>query len=183
MNKKSGKVRAAISAGFLLCFSVWLGPLAAADFKPASEIEGRLVPITGDEGIRAVDLDIRFKVNSAGLTDAARHQVAELGKAMNSKKLSGARFEINGHTDALGKVAYNKVLSLKRAQAVKDFLIKNFAVAPGRLDVHGYGEEHLKNALEPNSGENRRVEIIAHYEGQNTPPKDAQKRENFKAIQ
>jgi outer membrane protein OmpA-like peptidoglycan-associated protein len=146
---------------FFLTF--WPFPTVAQVFKRASEIEGRLIPITGDESVRTVDLDIQFGLNMAKLTDEARHQLAELGQALNSDRLVGARFEINGHTDASGKAGNNKALSLKRAKAVRDFLVKSLAVNAKRLVVHGYGEERLKNSIAPNAAENRRVEIIARY--------------------
>ena len=143
--------------------SLWTAPVIAQEIKRALEIERGLVAITGDEDARAVDLDIRFAVNSDKLTDAARRQLDELGHALNSENLADAQFEINGHTDPSGKADHNKALSLKRAKAVSDFLIKSYAVKSMRLVVHGYGEEYLKNVLEPQAAENRRVEIIAIY--------------------
>ncbi len=147
-----------------LFLAFWTVPVEAQGIKRASEIERGLIAITGDESTRSVDLYIRFSLNSAKLTKEAQSQLAELGQALNSERLAGARFEINGHTDASGKAANNKVLSLKRAKAVKDFLIDNHAAKASRFVAHGYGEERLKNILEPNSAENRRVEIIAIYE-------------------
>jgi outer membrane protein OmpA-like peptidoglycan-associated protein len=162
---------------------LWTIPVVAQDIKRALEIERRLVPITGDDGDRGVDLDIRFGVNLAKLTDAARRQLSELGRALKSEKLAGARFEINGHTDASGNAAHNKALSLKRAIAVRDFLVKIHSVKSTRLVPHGYGEERLKNALEPNAAENRRVEIIANYERSDPPAQNEGKKKDWGTIQ
>lgn len=171
-----------VAAGWLF-LALWNVPVVAQDIKRAFDIERGLIPITGDEGSRAVDLDIRFSVNLAKLTDDARRQLAELGRALNSEKLAGARFEINGHTDASGKATHNKALSRKRAQAVRDYLVKSHAIKTTRLIVHGYGEERLKNALEPNAAENRRVEIIAKHERRDPPARTEDKKKSWGAIQ
>jgi outer membrane protein OmpA-like peptidoglycan-associated protein len=171
-----------VAAGMLFLTHITV-PVVAQEIKRAMEIERRLIPITGDEGDRAVDLDIRFSVNQAKLTDAARRQLTELGRALNSEKLAGARFEINGHTDASGKAAYNKALSLKRAKSVRDFLVKFHAVKTTRLVVHGYGEERLKNALEPKAVENRRVEIIAKHERRDPPARNEGGKKGWGVIQ
>jgi len=171
-----------MAAGWLFLV-LWNVPVVAQDIKRAFDIERGLIPITGDEGSRAVDLDIRFSVNLAKLTNDARRQLTELGRALNSEKLAGAHFEINGHTDASGKAEHNKALSLKRAKAVRDFLVKFHAVKTKRLVVQGYGEERLKNALEPNAAENRRVEIIAKYEHPDLPTRNEVKNKGWGAIQ
>lgn len=123
-------------------------------------IVGGLIPITGDGGPRSIDLGVRFEINSARLTKAARRQLYELGKALTSPRLAKAKFQINGHTDASGAAAYNKALSTKRARAVKSYLVERFGVDPRRLAAHGWGEERLKDSLNPNDPVNRRVEIV-----------------------
>lgn len=71
------------------------------------------------------------------------------------------RFRIAGHTDASGPAAYNRNLSRRRAQAVRDYLVGRHGIDPARLDPVGYGEERLKDPFAPKSPVNRRVEIIA----------------------
>jgi outer membrane protein OmpA-like peptidoglycan-associated protein len=77
-----------------------------------------------------------------------------------------ADVDITGHTDRLGSEEYNLGLSLRRAQAVKEYLVGK-GVEPGRLRANGKGEanpvvqcadadrEKLIKCLEPN----RRVEV------------------------
>lgn len=70
------------------------------------------------------------------------------------------RVRIEGHTDNVGPAAYNMKLSLKRAKAVMNYLIKK-GVAKDRLSAEGYG---LTQPIAPNSTEegralNRRVEL------------------------
>jgi outer membrane protein OmpA-like peptidoglycan-associated protein len=70
------------------------------------------------------------------------------------------RLLIVGHTDNVGNAAYNKALSLARAEAVKAYLVKK-GIAANRFIVKGYGSE--RPAADNNTPEgrqaNRRVEM------------------------
>jgi len=68
---------------------------------------------------------------------------------------------IEGHTDDRGDVKPNQVLSLKRAEAVRDFLIA--AGADGaRLKALGYGEVRpiASNEFAKGRDMNRRIDVI-----------------------
>ncbi len=54
------------------------------------------------------------------------------------KQNPGMRIEIQGHTDNIGSATYNMKLSLKRAQAVANYLIAH-GISANRLTVKGYG--------------------------------------------
>jgi len=74
---------------------------------------------------------------------------------------SGMVVEIAGHTDAIGTKAYNQYLSLKRAQAVKDYLTKK-GINARRVKPVGYGKSKpLASNDDENGGRelNRRVEF------------------------
>lgn len=106
------------------------------------------------------DLRILFPFNSAELTADTRRQLDTLGQALVSAELGTYRFELAGHTDALGDEAYNAALSARRADAVADYLESNFHVPAQRLETHGYGKSHLLDPANPTSARNRRVEIV-----------------------
>lgn len=106
------------------------------------------------------DLEIYFDFNSAKTTEAAMPTLIKLGQALTDPSLAQQRIIISGHTDAVGSDVANQQLSEERAEAVKDFLVKNFEVDPQRLIAVGYGEEQLKNGQEPEAGENRRVTVV-----------------------
>jgi outer membrane protein OmpA-like peptidoglycan-associated protein len=107
---------------------------------------------------QSVSLNIPFERNSSSLQPQAVAQLKILEAALNSPSVGKDRFMVAGHTDAKGGAAYNKELSLKRAQAVKRFLVSN-GVDPKRLDTAGYGSEQLLAPDRPEDPSNRRVEI------------------------
>ena len=69
--------------------------------------------------------------------------------------------EIAGHTDAIGTNAYNQQLSLRRAQAVKDYLTKK-GIDSRRVTAVGYGKTRPLASNDDEEGGrelNRRVEF------------------------
>lgn len=57
--------------------------------------------------------------------------------------LAGTQYEtisVEGHTDRLGKPAYNEKLSMERANAVKDHLVTTGRIDPARITATGKGE-------------------------------------------
>ena len=105
-----------------------------------------------------------FELNSARLTtsvpDLDRYASALQG---NTQITSVA---ITGHTDQLGAAAYNRGLSQRRADAVKDYLVSK-GVAASRLTAQGMGstklvtvcKEKTRAAMISCGAPNRRVEI------------------------
>jgi outer membrane protein OmpA-like peptidoglycan-associated protein len=85
-------------------------------------------------------------------------QLTQLEQALTSASLGKDRFVVAGHTDAKGSAEYNKTLSLKRAEAVKRFLVSK-GMDAGRLETVGYGSERLLAPDRPEDPSNRRVEI------------------------
>ncbi|MCP4606788.1 MAG: OmpA family protein [Proteobacteria bacterium] len=70
------------------------------------------------------------------------------------------QIRIEGHTDSDGKARYNKKLSQKRADAVKEFL-KNAGIDEARMESVGYGEDKpiASNDTDEGKEKNRRVEF------------------------
>ena len=67
---------------------------------------------------------------------------------------------VAGHTDAKGDDAYNQQLSGRRAESVKAYLVAHHHIPASNLIAVGYGKSKLKNANDPFSPENRRVQIV-----------------------
>ena len=77
------------------------------------------------------------------------------------KQKGNARITATGHTDTSGSESYNMALSLRRANAVKDALVRE-GVPATNIAVLGRGEQGLLVQTGPNVREpqNRRVEIV-----------------------
>ncbi len=86
---------------------------------------------------------------------------AELNKIIEFLNLnSNVRIEISGHTDNIGNVQYNQVLSEKRAKSVVDYLASK-GIQAGRLSFKGYGSSMPigTNDTEEGRSINRRTEL------------------------
>ena len=107
-----------------------------------------------------VDLEVNFDYDSATIGPQAIDTLTKLGVALRDPRLMGALVLLAGHTDAKGGDAYNKYLSDRRADAVKQFLVAKFSLPAANLITVGYGKERLKNATDPFAAENRRVQVV-----------------------
>lgn len=69
------------------------------------------------------------------------------------------KVQVEGHADSTGSEAYNQSLSLKRAQAVVNYLTNKLGIAPSRLKAVGFGESKpaVSNATREGRAQNRRV--------------------------
>jgi len=113
-------------------------------------------------GRGSVNMKIQFDVNAYTIRPESLSLLDELAKSMADPRLQKQTFQVIGHTDSDGSEAYNLQLSLKRAQAVKAYLIHRHALSSDRIEVFGYGEMlPLKpNTSAANKQINRRVEIM-----------------------
>ena len=107
-----------------------------------------------------LDLDIQFEFGSATLTERARKDLDQLGAALAHPAMKTRRFELSGHTDDVGREAYNEMLSMRRANAVRAALVA-LGIDESALMVAGQGEFEPIIPTEDGMREpqNRRVSI------------------------
>jgi len=76
----------------------------------------------------------------------------------------GSVVKIVGHTDSVGKSAYNLLLSKRRAESVANRL-KSLGVSPARVSFYGMGESQpiVSNRTNQGKAQNRRIEAILSY--------------------
>ncbi|WP_291724548.1 OmpA family protein [Bernardetia sp.] len=113
-----------------------------------------------EEGIDVTfDSGILFGFDKSDLNANAKENVAKLGRILN--EYPDTRLTIQGHTDDKGDENYNRQLSARRADAVRDYLIAN-GVKGGRLNTTAYGESApvASNETEAGRAKNRRVEVV-----------------------
>jgi OOP family OmpA-OmpF porin len=103
---------------------------------------------------------INFETGKAAITaDSATtlQQIADLLSRNGDWKL-----RIEGHTDDVGAPKDNLLLSRKRAEAVREWLVANAKVTPARLTTAGLGDTKpvASNTSDDGRAQNRRVELV-----------------------
>jgi outer membrane protein OmpA-like peptidoglycan-associated protein len=128
-------------------------------FASSQTIETAIFMSKAEVGSKSTLKNIFF---DSGKSDLRSESVSELTRLVDLlSKNPRLRVQINGHTDSFGDNITNKILSLKRAQSVVDYLIKN-GIDASRVKAVGYGEERplVSNDDEEEGREiNRRTEI------------------------
>jgi OOP family OmpA-OmpF porin len=101
-----------------------------------------------------------FAFDSAVVTEEGKTAINTLADKIKSKGASVVDLDIIGYTDSTGPEAYNEQLSLRRATAVKDYIVSQ-GVDPAIIDVSGKGEADpvASNATREGRAKNRRVEV------------------------
>lgn len=105
---------------------------------------------------------IFMQTNSDKLVVASLAQLDELATIL--KKYEQANLLIEGHTDSQGDDASNLILSQKRSEAVKTYLMGR-GIMESRLTAKGYGEANpiADNGSSAGRAKNRRVELKTSY--------------------
>ncbi|MEF7614417.1 OmpA family protein [Aquincola sp. MAHUQ-54] len=126
-------------------------------FRPAVRPAG-----SKPAGPGKASLLITFPTNSAELTADTKAALDTVAKALQSDKLAGFGFRVEGHADPRGQADHNMTLSQARAQAVVDYLVNQRGVLPERLAPQGKGSTELADPQRPDAPENRRVTIVTN---------------------
>ena len=108
----------------------------------------------------SIDVEVLFAYDDVQPLPSEYRKIDELARALADPRLAGKRFVLMGHTDAAGSDAYNLDLSRRRSEALAQALEAASGLSPDRFITAGRGERDLKNPLDPESPENRRVQIV-----------------------
>ncbi len=103
--------------------------------------------------------DVLFATASADLQAGAHVNLEKLVNFLNQYPERGVHVE--GHTDNIGAIEYNRNLSQRRADSVRHFLTQR-GIASGRITTAGIGMDRpvASNASATGRQMNRRVEVI-----------------------
>lgn len=85
-------------------------------------------------------VSINFDVGSSELTQKAK-QTIDVQMIPFIENNGGAYIELSGNADSTGSASSNKALSLKRAQSVAEYLVKQWEVPAARLKIVGNGSD------------------------------------------
>jgi outer membrane protein OmpA-like peptidoglycan-associated protein len=126
-----------------------------------------------DLGAKVTDQEIRIELAADVLFDFNKHDLRpeavpsleKVAEVLRSR--AGSPVTIEGHTDGKGGDVYNQQLSEKRAQAVREWLVKKGGASATRITTKGWGKS---KPIAPNTRpdgsddpegrkKNRRVEI------------------------
>lgn len=127
--------------------------------EQASQGTGVAVSQTADNRLKLnIPADASFDVGRAELKPAMRSVLDKYASTMNQHTVT--TIEIIGHTDSTGSDAINDPLSLARAEATRDYLVRH-GVATSRITTSGHGEREpvASNDTAEGRAANRRVEI------------------------
>jgi photosystem I P700 chlorophyll a apoprotein A2 len=132
-------------------------------------VEGTLqdlgAKVIGQEIVIELSADVLFDFDKADLKPAAVDSLSKVAAVL--KGMPAAPATVDGHTDGKGNADYNQKLSERRANSVKDWLVKQGGIPAARLTARGFGMTH---PIAPNTRpdgsddpegrqQNRRVEI------------------------
>ena len=110
--------------------------------------------------------DVLFDFDKADIKPDAQADLEKLAKVV--QEYSKSKVTIVGHSDAKGDAAYNQALSVRRAQAIADWLQRYGARSAHQFKVEGRGEtKPIAPNTKPDGSDNpegrqqnRRVEIV-----------------------
>jgi len=131
-------------------------PAATAAVPEAKPTTAAVAPATADKV--TFEADAFFDFDKSVLKPEGKARLTDL-----VSKLQGTDIEVilaTGHTDSIGSDAYNQKLSVRRAQAVKAFLVSN-GLRADRIFTEGKGEKQpvASNQTREGRAKNRRVEV------------------------
>ena len=109
---------------------------------------------------RRIITNVEFNFDSDRVRPDSYPLLDNAAVALNDPQLAGLRFEVNGHTDVIGRLGYNISLSMLRAQAVVEYLAAR-GVPRERMRAQGFGPLQPLEGTSPANPLNRRVEIVA----------------------
>ena len=104
-----------------------------------------------------MNLQIEYVTGASEVPDAIKPTLEQIADVL---KDSNRQFAINGHTDNVGVASENKLLSMARAEKIKDFLVSQ-GVPADQLSVAGFGDSKpiADNTTDLGRAKNRRIEF------------------------
>lgn len=140
---------------------------AGAGSAVAGKVEALAIKETPTEVRIELAADVLFDFDKAAIKPQAGTALKNVAAVLKEKARGPVRIE--GHTDAKGSDAYNQSLSVRRADAVRQWLVEKEGLKGRNITTQGFA---AKNPVAPNAKpdgsddpegrqKNRRVEIIA----------------------
>lgn len=123
--------------------------------------------ITAMQGRVSVDTVAHFAFNSAELSDQDKPALQNFAETIG-KYHPNVLITVEGFADPAGSRAYNKRLGMKRAEAVRDFLVSS-GINADQVRAVSYGKDAnrqvVKGASRDRGADNRRVSLTVDSTG------------------
>ncbi|MEI6609132.1 MAG: OmpA family protein [Deltaproteobacteria bacterium] len=133
-------------------------PPPVEEMKKPAEVERTII----EKG--RVTLNVEFDTGKTIVKPAYYKEIENVADAM--KKYPTLNIVVEGHTDNIRSEKYNLKLSQKRAEAIKEVMVKNFNIESSRITAKGFGFSKPigDNKTKEGRQSNRRVEAAVEYE-------------------
>ena len=105
--------------------------------------------------------EAKFKFDKWDLSDEAKVMLDKFVEVLIAQD-KGVYLEIQGHTDNTGEEEWNLILGKRRADAVMEYLHKDYNIPLHRMEVISYGSDAPvgDNSIRDGRAQNRRVVIL-----------------------
>lgn len=123
----------------------------------------------GDYNVYSVGEDVLFDTDKADIKPSAAKALEQITGSIG-KRFASSAVQVMGFADSRASAGYNKELSEKRAEAVKNYLVSRGKIDASRVSVEAMGEAMpaASNATAEGRKENRRVEIAVRTNAERT---------------
>lgn len=136
-----------------------------AALKTADELRRTLNPQEAEVFVEGNAVKVRLKgvqfgANQAKLNKKSTALLQKVDQVLGTVGVSQVMVE--GHTDAVGSAQANREISLKRAEAVQNYMISQGRFEPEKVRAIGRGEEEPigNNKTKRGRSENRRIDLV-----------------------
>jgi OOP family OmpA-OmpF porin len=121
--------------------------------------------------VARVELQVNFDFDRSEVKPEYFSEIEEVADFM--EQYPDVVIELEGHTDSVGTEEYNRGLSQRRADAVRQVLIDRFDVQGSRITATGFGESQpiASNDTSAGRAQNRRVMTVIIKTLQNYQPR------------
>lgn len=122
-----------------------------------TRVDARGCPLAGER--IAIVTNINFNFDRANVRENVKQRLSRVIELL--REMPGIDVQVVGYTDDTGLAEYNLALSLRRAEAVRDYVVSR-GIDSTRLSAAGHGESSpiVSNGTPEGRAVNRRVEFV-----------------------
>jgi len=108
-----------------------------------------------------IEMDLLFRTDEHVLADGTEDRLQQLAGSLAA--MPDVFVQLDGYADERGDAEYNRKLSIKRAEHVRDVLLAN-GVVPERISINGHGESPVTEPGVDSYALERKVSLTLYVE-------------------